>query len=292
MKFDAKVILDSLAPSGFRLTTFVLTYPRIIHSEFMTHRMFSRNAASSRAVPVARMLKDVEEHPFIPLWWGKAQPGMQAHEEVDESTKKQCVTQWLIARDEVVFRANNLLRFGLHKQIPNRLLEPFSWMTVIMTSNPSGLENFAALRNHEDAEPHFQKIASMIVGAYANSKPVKLPVGGYHLPFITDSDYVSKQSGGNIPNDLFEIPHIVKKISVARCARVSYLNHEGKKNIEDDLKLFERLRTSGHWSAFEHVARAESTAVQSGNFTGWTQYRKTFEHECRSYDFTAQSQEK
>jgi thymidylate synthase ThyX len=159
-----------------------------------------------------------------------------------------------------------------------------------MTSNPSGLENFAALRNHEDAEPHFQKIAQMVVGAYMNSVPLKFPEGGYyHLPFVTDKDFISEQSGGNIPNHLFKIPDIVKKISVARCARVSYLNHEGKKSIEDDLKLFERLRTSGHWSAFEHVARAESTPVSSGNFTGWTQYRKTFENECRSYDFTPQS---
>jgi thymidylate synthase ThyX len=292
MNFDAKIILDSVAPSGFRLTTFVLTYPRIIHSEFMTHRMFSRNAASSRAVPVARMLRDVEEHPFIPIWWGKAQPGMQAHEEVNNTTKIYCERVWLIARDEALFRAGQLLSAGLHKQIPNRLLEPFAWITVVMTSNPSGLENFAALRNHEDAEPHFRKIAGMVCDVYADSTPVSLSQGSYHVPFIDDADYISKQSDGNIPNELMSVPDIVKKVSVARCARVSYLNHEGKKSIEDDLKLFERLRTSGHWSAFEHVARAESTAVQSGNFAGWTQYRKTFEHECRSYNFVKKSQEK
>jgi thymidylate synthase ThyX len=286
MKFEAKVILDSIAPSGFRLTTFILTYPRIIHSEFMTHRMFSRNAASSRAVPVARMLRDVEEHPFIPLWWGKAQPGMQAHEEVDDTVKHYCRIEWEKAAENAIFSAKQMLDMGLHKQIPNRLLEPFSWITVVMTSNPSGLENFAALRNHEDAEPHFQKIAKMIIGAYMNSTPVKFNHGAqWHLPFITSQDWI------DIANSDIDIgvDELGRRISVARCARVSYLNHEGKKSIEDDLKLFERLRISGHWSAFEHVAKAESTAVQSGNFIGWTQYRKMFEHECRSYDFTAQS---
>jgi thymidylate synthase ThyX len=285
LNFDAKVILDSLAPSGFRLTTFVLTYPRIIHSEFMTHRMFSRNAASSRAIPVARMLRDVEDHPFIPIWWGKAQPGMQAHEEVENDIKHYCRIEWEKAAENAVFSAKRMLDMGLHKQIPNRLLEPFSWITVIMTSNPSGLENFAALRNHQDAEPHFQKIAGMVCDAYANSKPLEYSNGEWHVPFVDQDDVNESVSRAYQPINGVSL---LRKISVARCARVSYLNHEGKKSVDDDLKLFERLRMSGHWSAFEHVARAESTPVSSGNFAGWTQYRKMFEEERRSYDFTAQ----
>jgi thymidylate synthase ThyX len=290
MKFEAKVILDSLAPSGFRLTTFVLTYPRIIHSEFMTHRMFSRNSASSRAVPIGKMIRQIEEYPFVPIHWGKAQPGMQANEELDDYTAELCLKQWMIARDEAVFRASMLFRYGLHKQIANRLLEPFSWITVIMTTNPSGLENFAALRNHADAEPHFQKIAGMVCDAYTNSAPMLFQEGIWHLPFIDDADFASIVGYCSEHQPLWDSMHFAKRVSVARCARVSYLTHEGKRDIADDLKLFERLRTSGHWSAFEHVARAESTPVQSGNFTGWRQYRKMFEHECRSYDFTRQSQ--
>jgi thymidylate synthase ThyX len=286
MAYKAEIILDSLAPSGFRLTTFVITYPRFVHSEFMTHRMFSRNAASSRAVPIEKMIAQVENDPVFPIWWGKAQSGMQAHEELEGYERVNVALDWQLAKSHAVHTAKSMHASGLHKQIANRILEPFSWITVIVTSNQSGLENFFALRCHPDAQPELRKIAEMMRDLYYEEVPEKHIVGGYHCPFVYDDDYVSNRVGGALSDELMRVPDLIKKISVARCARVSYLNHEGKRDIEADLKLFERLKTSGHWSAFEHVAMAADTPIQSGNFTGWVQYRKTFEHECRTYSFT------
>jgi thymidylate synthase ThyX len=277
--YKAEIIKDSLAPSGFRLTTFVITYPRFVHSEFMTHRMFSRNAASSRAVPIEKMIAQVESDPVFPIWWGKAQPGMQAHEELEGYERVNVTLDWQLAKSHAVHTAKSMHASGLHKQIANRLLEPFSWITVIVTSNQAGLENFFALRCHPDAQPELRKIAEMMRDSYYANAPELSVTGLWHLPFIRWDDFTELR-------DYPDKEELWRKISVARCARVSYLTHDGHRDFTADVQLFERLKTSGHWSAFEHVAKALDTPTQSGNFTGWMQYRKTFEHECRSYSFT------
>lgn len=148
---EAKIIADSLGPNGDRLTTFVVTYPRIIHSEVMTHRMFSRNSASSRAIPFAKMVESVKENPFIPIAWMKDHKGMQGTEYLSEvpskvSDKDFAIDMWLEARDAAVNNAKILNDTGITKQLCNRLLEPFMWHTVIITSGKEGLENFFNLR--------------------------------------------------------------------------------------------------------------------------------------------------
>ncbi len=266
MPYQAKIVLDSLAPSGARLTTFELTYPRFVHSEFNTHRMISRNAASSRAIPVAKMIERVREDPAMPCFWGAAQKGMQADVELAGVARATAGREWLAARDEVLARAETLLALGMHKQLVNRILEPWCWITVIASA--TDWSNFFWLRCHRDAQPEIRKVAALALRAYRQHEPTSYIEGQWHCPLIQPDE-----AGRLTPEEMCQV-------STARCARISYLTHDGKRDIEKDLELFERLKGGsggvGHWSPFEHVARAESMRARSGNFWGWTQYRKLF----------------
>jgi thymidylate synthase ThyX len=285
MAFSAKILADSVAPSGKRLTTFEVTYPRCIHSEIMTHRILSKNSASSRAIPTEKLIARVLEDPFIPLHWGKNQKGMQAGEELAPAHQALVRAEWLRARDNAVETARRLVDQGLHKQIANRVIEPWMWITIII----SGTEwtNFFGLRCHKDAEPHFQKIAGMMKELYDGSEPRKLVVGEWHLPLV-DVDEDDTAALDEYRRPFLDTPRardvtgIRRKVSVGRCARVSYLTHDGRRDLTEDIGLHDRLKDAnpGHWSPFEHVAQAESDPKhRSGNFFGWMQYRKTFEQE-------------
>jgi hypothetical protein len=142
--YSAKILADSVGAHGVRLTTFELCYPRMIHSEFMTHRMISRNAASSRAIPVEKMIKRVEEDPVEPLFWGANQKGMQAHQALTGLSLSLAQGYWEDAQYQAVSFARRLADVGAHKQIVNRILEPFSWITVIASATEWG--NFINLR--------------------------------------------------------------------------------------------------------------------------------------------------
>lgn len=272
MIISAKIIEDSMSPGGNRLTTLELAYPRFIHSEFLTHRVFSRNAMSSRAIPVAKMIDQVRNDPVVPMHWGANQPGMQASNEVAYPVMLEAIDVWKKAANDAANRAQQLLGFGIHKQVANRLLEPFQWMRTIVTATE--WENFFALRNHPDAEPHFQLLAQAIAKAMDESEPVRrqnIPYDelGWHLPYVT---YAERQSVKF---------HNLPKISAARCARVSFLTHDGASpSLEADLALYERLVGSVpmHSSPVEHQACAGPLGFgASGNFIGWAQFRKGLE---------------
>ncbi len=268
MSYAAKILKDSIALNGTRLTTFEVTFPRIVLAEFNTHRMFSRNSASSRAIPVEKMLKRVLDDPFIPIYWGKNQKGMQADQELTEVEQASARDAWLNSRDAAVEHTRNVLSCGVHKQITNRLLEPFMWHTVIVTATE--FQNFFALRCHPDAQPEIRQIAVMMRDLYQRSKPETKLVGEWHLPLIGDNEV-----------DVWSVDiELVKKISVGRCARVSYLTHDGKRDPQADIDLCDRLQSSGHMSPFEHVARAMQVATPYGNFVGWWQFRKELPNEA------------
>lgn len=266
---EARIIADSISPAGCRITTFVLKYPRFIHSELMTHRAFSRNAASSRAIPIQRMIEAIRENPARPVHWGTAKPGMQAGEPLPPEKAEQAVAIWDEACHDAIAHAERLLELGVHKQVVNRLLEPFAHMTTLVTATE--WENFFALRAHPDAQPEFQVLAYRMLAAYLANEPVQVPVGGWHIPF-----------GDRMPDGLTEEERL--KIATARCARVSYLTFDGEFAPEKDFALHDRLAQAGHWSPFEHCARALPEAVPSGNLVGWRQYRKEFPDENRRAD--------
>jgi thymidylate synthase ThyX len=259
MEIKAKIIADSKNEFGQRLTTFVLTFPRIVLAEFNTHRMLSRNSASSRAIPFAKMLKMVQENPFIPIKWMKDHKGMQGYEYFTES-EEQPLAMWLQAKEDAINCAKYLSNLGLTKQVVNRLLEPFMWHTVIVTA--SEWENFFALRAHPDAEIHIQELAHKMLEQYNIHSPKQLKAGEWHIPFgdTFNSDVlegkVRYDSGFVFNPEELEMNKV--KIATARCARVSYLNFEGKDDYEADIKLHDQLLASGHMSPFEHCAQAMS----------------------------------
>ena len=279
----ARVIADSLNTCGNRLTSLIITIPRIVLAEFNTHRTISRNSASSRAIPFKKMVKQVLDNPFIPTAYQKEHKGMQGTEYFsdDEATSLSLKSQWLDARNYAVHRAKQLNERGLTKQLCNRLLEPFMYHTIIATATE--WENFIALRAHDQAEIHIQDVAYKILDALNNSRPTLLKPGEWHIPF---SDKINGYKLADIyySQQLQSPIEAAIKIAIARCARVSYMNFEGKDDYEADIKLYNMLKESGHMSPFEHVAQALAYDKQSGNFIGFEQYRKTIEGESKSDD--------
>lgn len=296
MSITAKIIADSINGKSPRITTFELRYPRFIHAEFMTHRMFSRNASSSRAIPVERQIQSIIEDTAMPVHWGMNQSGMQADRESDAlidlsripvSDSYGHVTAeqaWMAARDRAIEIAEGFVAAGYHKQVVNRILEPFSHIKVVVTA--TNYENFFHLRSHKDAQPEIKVLSDLMHEAYTASEPRYLYDNDWHLPYVIDDELGS-----------FDIGDLIK-FSVARCARVSYDNHDGTTaNHANDIKLYDRLVGSVplHASPAEHQAKADSIISAggggvdvarwenehlSGNFDGgWIQYRKTLDHE-------------
>lgn len=258
MTITAKVVLDSISGTGKRITTLELVYPRFIHAELLTHRALSRNSASSRAIPVERMIAMVAEDTAMPERWGRNMRGMQAKEDLAGYDADVAQDEWLTAALSARQHAERLAKIGVHKQIVNRLLEPFMHMTTLVTATE--WENFFTLRDHQDAQPEIQAMAKAMRKALDESSPT---LRMWHMPFVHDT--------------LHQPLNLLGGISAARCARVSYLNHDGTNpDIEKDLALARRLAASGHWSPFEHVAcahlRDEPNSMQ-GNFRGWKQLR-------------------
>jgi len=266
---SAKVIADSKCGKT-RLVTMVLVYPRFIHPQMLTHRVFSRNSASSRAVSIESSIQAVENNPVIPISWGQDQRGMVAKEDLSDIIAVQARERWLLAAKSAVEQAKSLQEIGLHKQICNRVLEPFLRITTIVTA--TNWDNFLELRVADDAQPEIQVLAKCIKQALKTSTPVCKKKGEYHLPFIKTRDYLLVFLSffkGKIFTRL-------DKVSAARCARVSYLNHDGKrKSLEEDLAFSNRLLQSKHMSPFEHQAWfTYPLRKYQSNLRNVTQFRK------------------
>lgn len=280
MTITAKVIADSVAEgTGIRLLTFELRYPRFIHSEFMTHRVFSRNASSSRAIPVKRLLAAVRQDMAEPVSWGKNQPGMQAREDLTGWRLTAARLLWRSAGHTACAFASLAAALGAHKQIVNRLIEPWSHITVVVTGTE--WSNFFALRDHKDADPTIAELAFQMRIAMLKSIPKVLKPGQWHLPYCSVEEKEIGESGvydwvmpGTTKQD-------VKRASAARCARTSYLTHDGETpDIAKDLGLFQRLAGAApqHLSPTEHQATPSGDENFHANFRGWVQFRKEVDH--------------
>ena len=284
----AVIIADSISPDGIRLTTFQLRYWRALHSELMTHRVFSRNAGSSRARPSKAIIEQVRTAPWGPIHWGANQPGMQASAQLEEATIQRAKKMWLFGAERAAMTAEALLGINAHKQIVNRLLEPFTYIDVVLTA--TDFANWFALRDHPDAQPEIQELARLMKAEYETSLPKELSVGEWHLPYIEDADWEAAYDLCKINRLTRDEPsykeklEIVRKISVARCARVSYKAFDGTHSpIEKDIELFNQLLVSQplHASPAEHIASPDVLVDNAweqqhlhGNFYGWLQYRR------------------
>lgn len=265
--FEVQIVADSINPTQNRVTTFLLTYPRFIHSEVMTHRVFSRNAASSRAIPINKIIEQIQSNPAMPVRWGKNGKGMQDHGKLDDVQSNEARSLWIDAAKSAIESAQKLQQAGLHKQIVNRVLEPFMWMTTLVTATE--WENFFSLRLHRDAQPEFQHLSYIMLKKYLTNQPAIKTWGDWHIPF-----------GDNIEGDYDLITRL--KIATARAARTSYLTITNTVDVKRDMELHDTLAQSGHWSPFEHSCFAVHHQV--GNFKGWRQYRHTFSEENRKCD--------
>jgi thymidylate synthase ThyX len=267
MPASVKILADSLNPEGVRLTTFEVSMHRYIWPEFMTHRVFSRNAQSNRAIPVTRLIEMVREDPAYPMHWGKNQKGMQAREEFDEEKVKEFREWWRQLANQAADNAFDLAAAGLHKQVVNRILEPFQWIRGIVTSTE--WDNYFNLRCHEDAQPEIRWIAERMHAQLEESVPRCIYWGDWHLPLVEFDDEIDLSTGKLV------------RVCVARCARISYLTHDGVRDYSRDLDLHDQLHSSKHMSPFEHAAYASKNAVGplASNFrNGWLQYRKLVEN--------------
>jgi len=243
--YEAVVLADSIA-SGIRLTTLCATFPRFVLAEFNTHRVFSRNSASSRAIPVKRRVASIREAPVVPLAFGKNRRGMQAaDEEVDDGQAAE--DAWMRGMLSAVSAAQELAEIGVHKQWANRLCETFAWHTVLVSATE--WDNFWALRISEYAQPEIRKVAEAMKAAMDASTPVERAPGDWHLPLVDDDEVVIRAGA----EDRATHVDVRVKLSVSRCAAVSYERHLDH-DIDKDLARYEKLRSAGHMSPFEHAA--------------------------------------
>ncbi len=282
---SARTILRSRNASAPNkvLSTLLLRYPRFIHAEFMTHRALSRNAASSRAIPVQKIIDDILVDTAMPLHWGAAQKGMQASGQIGSVEAKGAAREWRLARDRAIESAQHLLGLGLHKQVVNRLLEPFLHITVLVSATE--WENFLELRDHPDAEPHIQILAREIRKCLDEDPIQTLQPGQWHLPFVTsfDEEFLYEASGGDHNIGV----EILRKVSTARCASTSYKTVDGfEMTISKATELHDKLVGSRpiHASPCEHVAQADDWSCgmwmrdeEHANFVGFRQYRRQLE---------------
>jgi thymidylate synthase ThyX len=254
----AKIVADSINTdvSNKRITSFILVYPRFIHAELLTHRVFSRNAASSRAIPVNKFIEDVLTDPAMPIHWGANQKGMQADNEVSEDVKIEAMRIWNESRDSAVRYAKLLNELGLHKQVVNRIMEPYFHITTLLTATE--FDNWFALRAHGAAQPEIRELAYRMLDVHKNSTPVNKRIGEWHIAF--GDKYLD---GLSLEQKL--------KIASARAARVSYKNFDGEVNYDKDYNLHDDLLGEGHFSPFEHSARADFGVYD--NFSQWRSYR-------------------
>lgn len=278
MPISVQVIADSISSYGKRLTTILATYPRFIHAEVMTHRVFSRNASSSRAIPFVKLRDEILSGTAMPIHWGKNQPGMQAFEEHNAPVSLPAYMgrasvapkmAWEMAAGMAMDIASAFWDAGYHKQIVNRLVEPFSHIHVVITSTE--WDNFFGLRCHPDAQPEIRELANQVRMAMDSSSPVILKKGEWHLPFVTNEDWAQANMIAVDNAALISVEEeepvdtmhhgdtdalkILLKVSSARCARTSYRTFDGKiSTVQADIALCDKLTKSRpiHSSPFEH----------------------------------------
>lgn len=292
---SAKVIAHSifqLEQGPQEIITMVLRFPRFILPEFNTHRVFSRNAASSRAIPIQKVIDKLIAEPVLPVSWGKNRPGMQSSEVLSSQEEDEAVKIWLEARDSAIQSAQKLIKLNVHKQIVNRLLEPWMYSDVIVTSTE--WSNFYNLRDHKDAQPEIAQLAREMKKAVkkavtkiaSTSSPTILQPHEWHIPFASPEDlqFIRQLPPGesSLPWQDDRLLTALKR-SAAKCARVSYLKHDGTQGTaEEDLKLFDRLVGGDviHASPLEHQATGVYLDEKHrSNLQNLTQFRKIIENQ-------------
>ena len=304
---SATVITDSINESGVRMTTFEWIFPRFILPEVMTHRMLSKNAASSRAVPGASVEASILANPARPIHWGENEPGMKASKSLDPMKIESAVALWDASMNSAVAFARAAGPNGIngHKQWVNRITENYTFTKQVISGTE--WENLWWLRDHGDAQPEFRELTRCAREAYSISVPVNLKPGQWHLPYVT----IDTKDNSYWLDDHTELSlETAKMASASCCAQVSYRKLDD--SIEKAHKIFKMLNLGSvddpsHSSPTEHQAtpmretseldgvnnpmnvftwQAGVTHVRrdlslwSGNLRGWIQYRQLIPNEA------------
>lgn len=271
---SAEILEDSVSPSGDRLTTFLVTFHRFVLAEVNTHRVFSRNSASSRAIPVEKRISMVLNDPADPVVWPCEQPGMQGGNDLTGQDLDDAINLWTDVRR---YTANRIARYvddhpdkstRLHKSLLNRPLEPYMWHTAVITA--TDWDGFWAQRVSPLAQPEFNAVAALMRDAMSRSWANPLGAGAWHMPFVDAATW----------HECLELGVDARHVSVARCARTSYLTHDGNHDVRKEVELYQKLVSASppHWSPLEHVATPSLEGVPYlGNFRGWQQLRHSVE---------------
>ncbi len=256
------------------ITSVQFRIPASFLAQFNTHAALCKSAESARAIPLRTFREKVLADPYFPTSWGKNQRGMMAESHLDKEAQEKAVIMSRAALYGAVRHHENMEELGIHKQDANRLLEPWAWKNVIATA--TDWENFFALRCAEDAQPTMQELSWAIAGVVLTASP---KYDSLHLPYVLDEERAEYK---NQPHQLF-------MLSAARCARVSYAQHDtGKVDVDKDFDLAQKLIKSGHASPFEHPAMAVDD-VRVDKYRGWRSARRDLSPSCmtRSVDTDA-----
>lgn len=260
---EAKVVLSSNGPIGQdavgNITTVEAKFHRFILPELSKHRVQSQSASSSRALGLKKVINQVTKDPAMPVYWGKNIKGkMVAQKQLSEDEIETAEEVWLEARDHAVERVLELNDMELAKELGNRLLEPWVWQTMTITA--TNWQNFFNLRIHKDAQPEMCVLAHTIQQAMRDTLPEWVAAGQWHMPYLSDRERELFGENGQ--------SEILRKVSIARCARTSYLGPA--KTVEEELGLFERLTANEliHAVPMEHVARPQ-TQDEYKAFANW-----------------------
>jgi len=271
----AKIVADSISESGKRITTFELEYPRWILAELNTHRQFSRNSMSSRAIPVNKQIQQIIENPATPVFWGLNQSGMSAKEE--HSNIDACKGAWKAIAEGYAAFADVLKEQNLHKQIVNRLLEPFQRMKTVLTATE--FDNFFKLRLAPDAQPEIQELARCMKEVMNKNTPEVLKEGEWHTPYVNhwrdDTDNIMYGLYIDKGQDHYPIKWLTTEealsVSTSCCAQVSYRSIDNSYDKAMDVYTKLGLNTEhSHLSPAEH----QGTPIVLGNDCGYPTYPK------------------
>lgn len=254
MNYDAIVLADSISPANHRVTSLQVTMPRFILAEFNTHRVLSRNSASSRAIPVERRIEQIRTSPFVPEAFGKNRSGMQASEALDASGNAAARELWLDAAADAVKHAAALAHVEVHKQHANRVIETYAWHTVVVTSTE--WENWDALRVSKMAQPEMFQVAGMMKEVRAASVPRRVDYSEWHLPYVDPEDVGAYLRANNASGrGSFDLMLDMAKLSAGRCAAVSYERQSSTSDMEKAIARADGLVSNGHMSPLENALR-------------------------------------
>jgi len=279
----AKIVQDSSLPTGERLLTFSVMYGRLIHSELLRHRAASHSVKSSRAIPTHKYRAEVMENIYVPVKFGTKKKGMQAGEPTF-LTKFYGEKIWKLSSKFACFFHWMMEKFGIHKEVANRVLEPYVWVEETITVEADALKEIANLRVHDDAQEDVRRIVEEMVYEMDKSTPVELNQGQWHVPYVVRRQVENEMIyTDNTGNKLTLDQAIV--CAAARCARSSYANHDNSMSSYDkDIGLAKQLVGSEpmHLSPFEHQARPFTDDTEksqySSNFRNFFQQRKAIEN--------------